>query len=131
MSHKQVEQHRRLKAKQYFDELRCLIPNGTDPKCDRNRLYNYPHLTARWNNQAAFLNFDESFYQGSSDYYRAYQEHKGGKNGRPSVHAGAGEPFQNLRGHVISKSGAHPSYGRVNMKSQTRTPRTDAAEIMP
>ena len=37
MSHKQVEQHRRLKAKQYFDELRCLIPNGTDPKCDRNR----------------------------------------------------------------------------------------------
>ena len=40
MSHKQVEQHRRLKAKQYFDELRCLIPNGTDPKCDRNRFQN-------------------------------------------------------------------------------------------
>ena len=38
MSHKQVEQHRRLKAKQYFDELRCLVPTGRDPKNDRNRV---------------------------------------------------------------------------------------------
>mmetsp|Transcript_70085 Transcript_70085/g.146136 ORF Transcript_70085/g.146136 Transcript_70085/m.146136 type:complete len:462 (-) Transcript_70085:21-1406(-) len=38
MSHKQVEQHRRLKAKQYFDELRCLVPGGTDSKNDRNRV---------------------------------------------------------------------------------------------
>lgn len=38
MSHKQVEQHRRQKAKQYFDELRCLVPNGRDPKNDRNKV---------------------------------------------------------------------------------------------
>ena len=38
MSHKQVEQHRRLKAKQHFDELRCLVPSGCDPKNDRNKV---------------------------------------------------------------------------------------------
>ena len=38
MSHKQVEQHRRLKAKQYFNELRCLVPGGRDPKNDRNKV---------------------------------------------------------------------------------------------
>lgn len=37
MSHKQVEQHRRLKAKQFFDELRCLVPAARDPKNDRNK----------------------------------------------------------------------------------------------
>ncbi|KAJ1481469.1 hypothetical protein T484DRAFT_1807314, partial [Baffinella frigidus] len=38
MSHKQVEQHRRLKAKEHFDELRCLVPGGRDAKNDRNRV---------------------------------------------------------------------------------------------
>uniref|UniRef100_A0A7S0F5I2 BHLH domain-containing protein n=1 Tax=Hanusia phi TaxID=3032 RepID=A0A7S0F5I2_9CRYP len=38
MSHKQVEQHRRLKAKQFFDELRCLVPAARDPKNDRNKV---------------------------------------------------------------------------------------------
>jgi len=37
-SHKQVEQHRRLKAKQYFDELRELLPGNRDSRCDRNRI---------------------------------------------------------------------------------------------
>jgi len=37
-SHKQVEQHRRLKAKQYFDELRELLPGSRDNRCDRNRI---------------------------------------------------------------------------------------------
>ncbi len=38
LSHKQVEQHRRLKAKQYFGQLRCLVPTGLDPKNDRNKV---------------------------------------------------------------------------------------------
>jgi hypothetical protein len=42
MSHKQVEQHRRQKAKLYFDELRCLVPAGRDPKNDRNRVLQVP-----------------------------------------------------------------------------------------
>ena len=42
MSHKQVEQHRRQKAKLYFDELRCLVPTGRDPKNDRNRVLQVP-----------------------------------------------------------------------------------------
>jgi hypothetical protein len=42
MSHKQVEQHRRQKAKVYFDELRCLVPTGRDPKNDRNRVLQVP-----------------------------------------------------------------------------------------
>jgi hypothetical protein len=33
-----VEQHRRLKAKQYFGQLRCLVPTGLDPKNDRNKV---------------------------------------------------------------------------------------------
>ena len=33
-----MEQHRRLKAKQYFDQLRCLVPTGRDPKNDRNKV---------------------------------------------------------------------------------------------
>ena len=36
-SHKQVEQYRRMKAKEYFDELRDLIPSSRDTRCDRNR----------------------------------------------------------------------------------------------
>ncbi len=38
LSHKQVEQHRRLKAKQYFGQLRCLVPTGLDQKNDRNKV---------------------------------------------------------------------------------------------
>jgi len=38
LSHKQVEQHRRLKAKQYLDQLRCLVPTGRDPKNDSNKV---------------------------------------------------------------------------------------------
>mmetsp|Transcript_24854 Transcript_24854/g.49657 ORF Transcript_24854/g.49657 Transcript_24854/m.49657 type:complete len:342 (-) Transcript_24854:301-1326(-) len=37
-SHKQVEQHRRLKAKQFFEELRELLPGNRDSRCDRNRI---------------------------------------------------------------------------------------------
>lgn len=37
MSHKQVEQFRRQKAKEYFEELRELLPNNTDHRCDRNK----------------------------------------------------------------------------------------------
>jgi len=33
-----VEQHRRQKAKQFFDELRCLVPAARDPKHDRNKV---------------------------------------------------------------------------------------------
>ena len=35
-THKQVEQHHRMKAKEYFEELRELLPWSRD-KCDRNR----------------------------------------------------------------------------------------------
>lgn len=54
MSHKQVEQHRRLKAKQYFDELRCLVPGGMDSKNDRNRVLQLAidHLKAVLSGQA-------------------------------------------------------------------------------
>mmetsp|Transcript_61773 Transcript_61773/g.147721 ORF Transcript_61773/g.147721 Transcript_61773/m.147721 type:complete len:313 (-) Transcript_61773:1327-2265(-) len=38
MSHKQVEQFRRQKAKEYFEELRELLPNNTDHRCDRNKI---------------------------------------------------------------------------------------------
>mmetsp|Transcript_14950 Transcript_14950/g.38028 ORF Transcript_14950/g.38028 Transcript_14950/m.38028 type:complete len:304 (+) Transcript_14950:200-1111(+) len=37
MSHKQVEQHRRLKAKLYFEELRAMIP-AVDARSDRNKV---------------------------------------------------------------------------------------------
>lgn len=37
MSHKQVEQHRRLKAKMYFDDLRSILPN-VDVRSDRNKV---------------------------------------------------------------------------------------------
>jgi hypothetical protein len=37
-SHKQVEQYRRMKAKEYFEELRDLLPSSRDTKCDRNRI---------------------------------------------------------------------------------------------
>jgi hypothetical protein len=37
MSHKQVEQFRRQKAKEYFEELRELLPHTTDHRCDRNK----------------------------------------------------------------------------------------------
>jgi len=37
-SHKQVEQYRRMKAKEYFEELRDLLPASRDTKCDRNRI---------------------------------------------------------------------------------------------
>ena len=37
-SRNRIEHRRRLTAKQYFERLRCLVPGGTDPKCDRNRL---------------------------------------------------------------------------------------------
>eukprot|EP00802_Teleaulax_amphioxeia_P010704 Tamp_10733.p1 GENE.Tamp_10733~~Tamp_10733.p1 ORF type:complete len:451 (-),score=101.91 Tamp_10733:387-1739(-) len=38
LSHKEVEQRRREKAKQYFDELRCLLPCGADSKFDKNTI---------------------------------------------------------------------------------------------
>jgi len=38
MSHKQVEQHRRMKAKQYFEELRAMLPSGVDSRSDRNKV---------------------------------------------------------------------------------------------
>lgn len=38
MSHKQVEQHRRMKAKQYFEELRAMLPHGVDSRSDRNKV---------------------------------------------------------------------------------------------
>jgi hypothetical protein len=38
MSHKQVEQFRRQKAKEYFEELRELLPHTTDHRCDRNKI---------------------------------------------------------------------------------------------
>lgn len=37
-SHKQVEQYRRMKAKEYFEELRDLLPSSRDTRCDRNRI---------------------------------------------------------------------------------------------
>mmetsp|Transcript_21678 Transcript_21678/g.50293 ORF Transcript_21678/g.50293 Transcript_21678/m.50293 type:complete len:197 (+) Transcript_21678:126-716(+) len=37
MSHKQVEQHRRLKAKLYFEELRAMLP-AVDARSDRNKV---------------------------------------------------------------------------------------------
>jgi hypothetical protein len=37
MSHKQVEQHRRLKAKMYFDDLRSILP-CVDVRSDRNKV---------------------------------------------------------------------------------------------
>jgi len=37
LSHKQVEQYRRMKAKEYFDQLRDLLPNK-DIRCDRNKI---------------------------------------------------------------------------------------------
>eukprot|EP00282_Hemiselmis_andersenii_P000782 CAMPEP_0114116398 /NCGR_PEP_ID=MMETSP0043_2-20121206/4476_1 /TAXON_ID=464988 /ORGANISM="Hemiselmis andersenii, Strain CCMP644" /LENGTH=299 /DNA_ID=CAMNT_0001208715 /DNA_START=294 /DNA_END=1190 /DNA_ORIENTATION=+ len=36
LSHKQVEQQRRLTAKMYFEELRGIIPGGTDHRHDQN-----------------------------------------------------------------------------------------------
>mmetsp|Transcript_22318 Transcript_22318/g.53546 ORF Transcript_22318/g.53546 Transcript_22318/m.53546 type:complete len:471 (+) Transcript_22318:123-1535(+) len=38
LSHKEVEQRRREKAKQYFDELRTLLPCGADSKFDKNTI---------------------------------------------------------------------------------------------
>eukprot|EP00961_Rhodomonas_salina_P061034 819717-Rhodomonas_salina.2 len=38
LSHKEVEQRRREKAKQYFDELRALLPCGADSKFDKNTI---------------------------------------------------------------------------------------------
>ena len=37
-SHKQVEQYRRMKAKEYFEDLRDLLPSSRDTRCDRNRI---------------------------------------------------------------------------------------------
>lgn len=38
LSHKEVEQRRREKAKLYFDELRALLPCGADSKFDKNTI---------------------------------------------------------------------------------------------
>mmetsp|Transcript_49050 Transcript_49050/g.98118 ORF Transcript_49050/g.98118 Transcript_49050/m.98118 type:complete len:215 (+) Transcript_49050:2-646(+) len=38
LSHKEVEQRRREKAKHYFDELRALLPCGADSKFDKNTI---------------------------------------------------------------------------------------------
>jgi len=38
LSHKEVEQRRREKAKQYFDELRSLLPCGAESKFDKNTI---------------------------------------------------------------------------------------------
>ena len=37
-SHKQVEQYRRMKAKEYFEDLRDLLPASRDTRCDRNKI---------------------------------------------------------------------------------------------
>ena len=37
-SHKQVEQYRRMKAKEYFEDLRDLLPASRETRCDRNKI---------------------------------------------------------------------------------------------